>query len=226
MEQASPERAALLERAAWFGLCALEEGGASMKIKRMTATFGCLDHQTLELEGMGSVYSSPLPMRGANPPNCAFLRVDALRPLNTREQDLEGGLSVGQTHYQPWNGGAMERRCYLHLAGQDILIPPLYQGSAPHGGFEVTFADSGWPCAQPGGLDNLRDVLIGVSRSVLSRSAFLGQSAPCRSQTRAGEGLPAWYSSGEEDVSASQVGTPFRVAAQAPVPVKGGHSHP
>ena len=74
------------------------------------------------------------------------------------------------------------------------------------GAFEAVYADSGSPV--PGlTADNLGDVLIGVSRSVFERSAFLGQASLPVSQTPELEKrLSALVSSGEEDVSASQVG--------------------
>lgn len=172
-----------------------------MKIKRMTATFGCLDHQTLELEDGLNILT--LPNEGGKSTWCAFLRV-MLYGLNTRERDKKGFLS-DKTHYQPWNGGAMEGEMLCTWQGKDILIRRYTKGSAPMGGFEVTFADNGSPV--PGlTADNLGDVLVGVSRSVFERSAFLGQSALPVSQTPELEKrLSALVSSGEEDVSATQV---------------------
>ena len=173
-----------------------------MKIKRMTATFGCLDHQTLELEEGLNILT--LPNEGGKSTWCAFLRV-MLYGLNTRERDKKGFLS-DKTRYQPWNGGAMEGEMLCTWRGRDILIRRYTKGSTPMGGFEVTYADNGSPV--PGlTSDNLGDVLVGVSRSVFERSAFLGQSALPVSQTPELEKrLSALVSSGEEDVSASQVG--------------------
>lgn len=172
-----------------------------MKIKRMTATFGCLDHQTLELEEGLNILT--LPNEGGKSTWCAFLRV-MLYGLNTRERDKKGFLS-DKTRYQPWSGGAMEGELLCTWQGKDILIRRYTKGSTPMGGFEVTFADNGSPV--PGlTSDNLGDVLVGVSRSVFERSAFLGQAALPVSQTPELEKrLSALVSSGEEDVSATQV---------------------
>ena len=172
-----------------------------MKIKRMTATFGCLDHQTLELEEGLNILT--MPNEGGKSTWCAFLRV-MLYGLNTRERDKKGFLA-DKTRYQPWNGGAMEGELLCTWQGKDILIRRYTKGSTPMGGFEVTYADSGSPV--PGlTADNLGDVLVGVSRSVFERSAFLGQAALPVSQTPELEKrLSALVSSGEEDVSATQV---------------------
>ncbi len=172
-----------------------------MKIKRMTATFGCLDHQTLELEEGLNILT--MPNEGGKSTWCAFLRV-MLYGLNTRERDKKGFLA-DKTRYQPWNGGAMEGELLCTWQGKDIQIRRYTKGSAAMGGFEVTYADSGNPV--PGlTADNLGDVLVGVSRSVFERSAFLGQAALPVSQTPELEKrLSALVSSGEEDVSATQV---------------------
>lgn len=172
-----------------------------MKIKRMTATFGCLDHQTLELkEGLNIL---TMPNEGGKSTWCAFLRV-MLYGLNTRERDKKGFLA-DKTRYQPWNGGAMEGELLCTWQGRDILVRRCTKGQTPMGAFECTYADTGAPV--PGlTADNLGDVLIGVSRGVFERSAFLGQAALPVSQTPELEKrLSALVSSGEEEVSASQV---------------------
>lgn len=173
-----------------------------MKIKRMTATFGCLDHQTLELEEGLNILT--MPNEGGKSTWCAFLRV-MLYGLNTRERDKRGFLA-DKTRYQPWSGEAMEGELLCSWQGRDILIRRYTKGQTPMGAFEAVYADSGSPV--PGlTADNLGDVLIGVSRSVFERSAFLGQASLPVSQTPELEKrLSALVSSGEEDVSASQVG--------------------
>lgn len=171
-----------------------------MKIKRMTASFGCLDHETLELEEGLNLLT--LPNEGGKSTWCAFLRV-MLYGLNTRERDKKGFLA-DKTRYLPWNGGAMEGEMLVSWKGQDILIRRYTKGSAPMGAFEVTYAGTG---EKVPGLtsDNLGDVLVGVGRGVFERSAFLGQSGLAVSQTPELEKrLAALVSSGEEGASATQ----------------------
>jgi len=76
-----------------------------MRIKRMTATFGSLDHETLELEEGLNILT--LPNEGGKSTWCAFLRV-MLYGLNTRERDKKGFLA-DKTRYQPWSGGGQWR---------------------------------------------------------------------------------------------------------------------
>ncbi len=172
-----------------------------MKIKRMTATFGNLDHATLELEDGINIIT--LPNEGGKSTWCAFLRV-MLYGLNTRERSRKDFLA-DKTHYQPWNGGSMEGELLCEWGGRDILIRRYTVGSTPMGGFEAVYADTG---AEVKGLtrDNVGEALIGVSRSVFERSAFLNQAQLTVTQDPQLERqLSAVVSSGEEGVSASQV---------------------
>lgn len=171
-----------------------------MKIKRMTACFGCLDHETLGLEEGLNILT--LPNEGGKSTWCAFLRV-MLYGLNTRERDKKGFLA-DKSRYLPWNGSPMEGELLISWRGRDILIRRYTKASVPMGAFEAVYSDTGDPVPGLTG-DNLGDVLIGVSRSVFERSAFLGQSGLAVSQTPELEKrLAALVSSGEEGVSATQ----------------------
>lgn len=172
-----------------------------MKIKSMTATFGCLNHATLELEEGLNLMS--LPNEQGKSTWCAFLRV-MLYGLSTRERDKKGFLA-DKTRYQPWNGAPMEGELVCTWQGREIRIRRYTKGAAPMGACEITYADSGEPVPGLSG-SNLGDVLIGVGREVFERSAFLNQANLSVSQTPELEKrLAALVSSGEEGVSASQV---------------------
>ena len=90
-----------------------------MKIKRMTATFGSLDHETLELEEGLNILT--LPNEGGKSTWCAFLRV-MLYGLNTRERDKKGFLA-DKTRYQPWSGAAMEGELLCSAAIRRAVRP-------------------------------------------------------------------------------------------------------
>ncbi len=172
-----------------------------MKIKRMTACFGCLAHETLELDDGLNVLT--LPNEGGKSTWCAFLRV-MLYGLNTRERDKKGFLAE-KNHYQPWNGGAMEGELLSEWQGREHLIRRYTKGTVPMGAFEAIWVDSG-EAVFGINADNLGDIMIGVSRDVFERSAFLGQSAHMITRTNElDKRLSALVSSGEENVSAAQV---------------------
>lgn len=172
-----------------------------MKIHSMTATFGCLNHATLELKDGFNLTS--LPNERGKSTWCAFLRV-MLYGLSTRERDKKGFLA-DKSRYQPWSGAPMEGELVCSWQGRDIRVRRYTKGAAPMGVCEITYADSGEPVPGLNG-SNLGDVFIGVSREVYERSAFFTQANLSVSQTPELEKrLAALVSSGEEGVSASQV---------------------
>ena len=172
-----------------------------MKIHSMTATFGCLNHATLELKDGFNLMS--LPNERGKSTWCAFLRV-MLYGLSTRERDKKGFLA-DKSRYQPWSGAPMEGELVCSWQGRDIRVRRYTKGATPMGVCEITYADSGEPVPGLNG-SNLGDVFIGVSREVYERSAFLNQANLSVSQTPELEKrLAALVSSGEEGVSASQV---------------------
>ena len=71
-----------------------------MKLLRLTATFGCLDHATLEF-GPGLTLIEA-PNGGGKSTWCAFLRT-MLYGLDTRQRDKKGA-PADKNRYRPWNG--------------------------------------------------------------------------------------------------------------------------
>ena len=171
-----------------------------MILKRMTATFGCLDHQTLELSDGLNILT--LPNEAGKSTWAAFLRV-MLYGLNTRERDRKGYLA-DKSRYAPWSGKPMEGELICVWQGREMRVRRFSGSGVPMGGCEITYTDSGENV--PGlGPENIGDVLIGVSRDVFARSAFLSQNSGGITQTPELEKrLLALVSSGEEGVSASQ----------------------
>ena len=79
-----------------------------MLIRRMTATFGKLREQTLELqEGLNILQA---PNETGKSTWCAFL-LAMLYGVNTKERDRSGVLA-DKNHYAPWSGGSMS--CLLY----------------------------------------------------------------------------------------------------------------
>lgn len=172
-----------------------------MKLLKLTATFGCLDGAVLELKDGLNILE--LPNESGKSTWCAFLRV-MLYGLSTRERDKKGFLA-DKSRYQPWSGKAMEGEMRCLWQGRELLVRRYTRDGVPMGGFEAVYADSG--AAVPGlTADNLGDVLVGVSRGVFERSAFLGQSAHALSYAPELEKrLSSLVTAGEEGVAATQV---------------------
>ena len=172
-----------------------------MKIIRMKATFGGLDHRELELkEGLNIIEA---PNEGGKSTWSAFLRA-MFYGINTKERDKQGYIAE-KNRYQPWNGGAMEGVVELEWKGEGITLRRGPKGNTPFGKFEAVYTDTGEPVGFLTA-ENVGETLIGAPREVFERSAFVGQGGAAIDGASALEArIAALASSGEEDVSYSQV---------------------
>jgi len=172
-----------------------------MKIIRMRATFGGLNHQELTLkEGLNIIEA---PNEGGKSTWSAFLRA-MLYGINTKERDKQGYIAE-KNRYQPWSGAAMEGVLELEWKGEKITLRRGPKGNTPFGKFEAVYTDTGEPVGYLTA-DNVGETLIGTPREVFERSAFVGQGETAIDGAPALEArIAALASSGEEDVSYSQV---------------------
>lgn len=172
-----------------------------MIVKRMKATFGRLQNETLELgEGLNLIEA---PNEGGKSTWSAFLRA-MLYGIPTKERDKQGFIAE-KNRYQPWSGAVMEGEMEVEWRGRSLTIRRGQLKNTPFGRCEVLDTASGE--VLPGfTADNVGEMLLGVSREVFERSAFVGQGATAVDSAPALEKrIAALISSGEEDVSYSQV---------------------
>ena len=172
-----------------------------MKIKSMTATFGRLNHAVLEPgPGLNLIQA---PNESGKSTWCAFLR-SMLYGIPTRERDRQDYIAE-KNRYQPWSGSAMEGALELEWQGKQITIRRGPKGTTPFGAFSAVYSDTGE--SVPGlTAANCGETILGVSRSVFEKSAFVGQGgAAISSDGELERRIAALVSSGEEDVSYSQV---------------------
>ena len=173
-----------------------------MKIKTMTATFGKLQGERLTLEPGLNVITAP--NEGGKSTWCAFLKA-MFFGIDTRDRDRKGHLA-DKNRYQPWSGAPMEGEITLEWQGRDITIRRGPRGNVPFGSFSAVYTGTEEPV--PGlTADTCGQMLLGVGREVYERSAFIGQSGTLaiRSAPELEARIAALVSSGEEDVSYSQV---------------------
>lgn len=173
-----------------------------MKIKTMTATFGKLQGERLTLEPGLNVITAP--NEGGKSTWCAFLKA-MFYGIDTWDRDRKGHLA-DKNRYQPWSGAPMEGEITLEWQGQDITIRRGPRGNVPFGSFSAVYTGTEEPV--PGlTADTCGQMLLGVGREVYERSAFIGQSGTLaiRSAPELEARIAALVSSGEEDVSYSQV---------------------
>ena len=172
-----------------------------MRIKEMTATFGGLTGQRLELApGLNLIQA---PNESGKSTWAGFLKA-MLYGIDTRDRDKKGHLA-DKNRYQPWSGAPMEGELLLEWQGRDITIRRGPRGSVPFGSFSAVYTGTEEPV--PGlTADTCGELLLGVGREVFERSAFVGQggSLAVTAAPELERRIAALVSSGQEDVSFSQ----------------------
>lgn len=149
-----------------------------MLIHRMSANFGKLQGQTLELKDGLNIIEAP--NESGKSTWCAFLSA-MLYGINSRERDKTGFLAE-KNRYAPWAGGAMLGRIDCTVDGKDLsLLRATRRPAAPMAEFRAMYANTNLILPELTG-ENCGETLLGVSREVYERSAFIRQSGLAVSQ--------------------------------------------
>ena len=139
-----------------------------MKIYSMTATFGKLSHQTLTLTpGLNVIHA---PNEWGKSTWCAFLAA-MLYGIDTRERTTQTSLA-DKEHYTPWSGEPMSGKIELNWNGKDITIERRTKGRVLFGDFQAYETQSGLSVPELTA-ENCGEKLLGVEKSVFTRSAFV-----------------------------------------------------
>ena len=142
-----------------------------MRIYRMTATFGKLEHETLTLEpGLNMIEA---PNEWGKSTWCAFL-LAMLYGLDTRAKTTKTTLA-DKEKYMPWSGSPMGGRIDLNWNGRDITIERSTRGRMPMGTFRAYETASGLAVPELTAA-NCGQILLGVEESVYRRTGFIRQS--------------------------------------------------
>ena len=172
-----------------------------MQIHRMSANFGKLQGQTLELhEGLNIIQA---PNETGKSTWCAFLSA-MLYGINSRERDKAGSLAE-KNRYAPWSGTPMLGRIDCTVEGEELsLLRATRRASAPMAEFRAMYAGTGTVIPELTG-ENCGETLLGVSREVYERSAFIRQAGLAISQDGGLEKrIAQLISTGEEGASYSE----------------------
>ena len=139
-----------------------------MRIYRMTATFGKLNHETLTLEtGLNVIHA---PNEWGKSTWCAFLAA-MLYGVDTRAKTTRTALA-DKERYAPWSGAPMEGSMDICWNGRDITVQRRTRGRIPMGDFRAYETATGIPVPELTAA-NCGSVLLGVEQSVFRRSGFI-----------------------------------------------------
>ena len=173
-------------------------GGIILLIHRMSATFGRLQGPTLELKpGLNIVQA---PNEAGKSTWCAFLTA-MFYGINSRERD-KAGFIAEKNRYAPWSGAPMSGRLDCRSGSDELtLTRTTRRQAAPLAEFQAYYAGTGDLVPGLTG-QTCGETLLGVSREVFERSAFIRQSGLAITQDAELERrIASLISSGEEDTS-------------------------
>lgn len=178
-----------------------------MKINRMTATFGKLNNESIEFHDGLNIIARP--NESGKSTWCAFIRA-MLYGISTSERQRKGFIP-DRLKYHPWSGKAMQGTMELTKAGKDILIqrgPDPRQG--PMRDFQAVYAGTNVAVEGMNGR-NCGEFLTGATKSVFTRTAFVGQGEIAVDGDKDLEKrIYSLASTGEEDVSYSEADAKLR----------------
>lgn len=178
-----------------------------MMIKKLDATFGKLEGESLELHDGLNVISAP--NESGKSTWCAFVRA-MLYGVDSSERQKAGFLP-DKMRFAPWSGAAMQGSMQLESGGKDITITRTTKtASAPMREFSAVYTGTSVPVEGLNG-NNAGEMLTGVSRDVFRRSAFVEQGKVAVTHSAELEKrISAIVSSGDEDCSFTEADSRLR----------------
>nr|WP_325253644.1 AAA family ATPase [uncultured Oscillibacter sp.] len=170
-------------------------------IRKMSATFGRLQNQSLELQDGLNIIEAP--NEAGKSTWCAFLSA-MLFGINSRERD-KAGFIADKNRFAPWAGVSMSGRLDCLAEDRELtLTRSTRRQTAPMGEFQAVYAGTGEPVPGLTG-PSCGETLLGVSREVFERSAFIRQAGLAITQDPGLERrIAALITSGEEGTSYSE----------------------
>ena len=178
-----------------------------MKIRKLRASFGKLENETLKLhDGLNVIYA---PNESGKSTWCAFIRA-MLYGVDSSERARSGYLP-DKLRYAPWSGAPMEGSMELRAERSDITITRRTRAKgAPMREFSAVYTGTALPVTELDGA-NAGEMLTGVSRDVFCRSAFIEQGTVAVSGSPELEKrINAIVSTGEEQTSYTEADEQLR----------------
>lgn len=178
-----------------------------MMIKRLAASFGKLQNDTLTLKPGLNIIQAPNECGKST--WCAFIKA-MLYGIRTGDRDKAGYLS-DKTRYRPWSGAPMAGTMEIRTRGDDVTLERKTDGRAPMKDFTAVYTGTGEP--YPGlTAETAGETLTGVSEAVFERSAYMSQAGIRVTQTPELEKrIAALVTTGDEGASYSEIDERLRV---------------
>lgn len=178
-----------------------------MRINKLTASFGKLNGDTLELKDGLNVISAP--NESGKSTWCAFIR-SMLYGIDSAERAKTGHLPDKQ-RYAPWSGAPMQGEMEVSVGDKNITLSRDTKiKNAPMREFSAVYTGTNIPVEGMTGT-NAGEMLTGASKDVFSRSAFVAQGKiSVDGNADLEKRITAIVSSGDEDCSFAEADDQLR----------------
>ncbi|MEA4894775.1 MAG: AAA family ATPase [Oscillospiraceae bacterium] len=141
-----------------------------MKIHKMTASFGRLQNETIELgDGLNIVYA---PNERGKSTWCGFIKA-MLYGIESSARE-KAGVKPDKVRFAPWSGAPMAGSMDIEYAGAKITLIRKGRESAQMRDFSALLTGSSSRVKEIDA-SSVGETLLGVSKDVFERSAFIGQ---------------------------------------------------
>lgn len=178
-----------------------------MMIRKLTASFGKFQGDTLELQpGLNVIESGN---ESGKSTWCAFIGA-MLYGVDSSAREKGGVLPV-KVKYAPWSGAPMEGSMEITWKDKDIVLTrKTTVKNAPMRTFEAHYSGTGLPVPELTGADT-GQILTGVPQEVFERSAYIRQGdIPVTGSPELEKRISSLVFAGEEDTSYSDAENALR----------------
>ena len=172
-----------------------------MKFKKLTASFGRLENETITLHDGLNIVTAP---NESGKSTWAAFVLAMLYGVDTSERKTKTNLPLKEK-YKPWSGAPMAGSMDVEWRGRAITLERGPLGRTPMGAFAARLTNSGQDVPELTA-ENCGRMLIGAERSVFERSALIRQAGLAVTPDQALEQrLSALVTTGEEGPAYSQI---------------------
>lgn len=178
-----------------------------MIIEKMTASFGTLENASMELESGLNIVRSP--NESGKSTWCSFIKA-MLYGVDSSARE-KGGVKPDKVKFAPWSGQPMEGTMDIEYEGRELTLTRSGRASAPMKDFSATLRGTADRVDIPSGA--VGETLLGVSRDVFERSAFIGQGGvPTKGSPEIEKRIAAVVQTGDESSSVTQAQESLKAA--------------
>ncbi len=178
-----------------------------MIIKKMTASFGVLNNDSLELSPGLNIINAP--NESGKSTWGAFIKA-MLYGIDTSARE-KGGEKPDKVKYAPWSGAPMSGTMEIEYEGRDISLSRSGRESAPMRELSAVLYGTAQPVKLSG--TTVGEALLGIPAEVFERSAYIKQGkVPVGASPQLEKRISAIVQTGDESSSYSEAEERLRAA--------------